>query len=132
MPVEQQTADTKVQNSPTPDLLPAFIPRSGHDKGYAAKHPGWESYTGRQFNFRVFKVGGKLKALQVIAGRGSVIPSSLVNTVLTELAGSSNYQVRSRENNSGFLVSKGIVADKADLIFYKKRDTLRAFVVSLR
>ena len=128
----QKPVETKVQKIAPSDALPAFIPRAGHDKKYAAGHPGWESYAGKQHTYRVFKEGGKLKAVQIIAGSGKFIPSSLVSTVLTELAGTGDYRISSRENKSGFLVLKGIANDKANLIFYKKGEAMRAFVVSLR
>jgi len=131
-PAEQKMADAEAPKSSHADALPAFIPRAGQDKNYADKNPGWESYAGKQHIYRVFKEGGRLKAVQIIAGSGRVISASLVSTVLTELAETSEYQISSQEKKSGFLILKGVANDKADLIFYKKEEEVRAFVVSLR
>ena len=130
-PNEQKPAQAAVEKPPVPPL-PIFIPRNGHDKLFADKNPGWERYADEQVEFRVFSADGKPKAFQILAIRDNVIPESLVKTVPAELAGSADYQISSRENKSGFLLLRGTVAHKADVLFYKKGSTVRAFVVSLR
>lgn len=132
LPAEQKTAGARTLTSSTFDPLPSFIPRAGHDREYAAGNPGWERYSGKQFDFKVFRSEGTLKAVQVIARNSRGIPASFMDSVLTELAGSPNFRISSRENRSGFLVLKGVANEKGDLILYKKGGAVRAFVVSLR
>ncbi len=123
----KETADKSAANT----ALPVFIPAAGHDKSYAEKNPGWERYTDKRVEFRVFSAEGKVKAVQTLAVAGNVIPESMVKSVLVELTGSSDYKITSRESKSGFLVLKASAAQKADLLFYKKNSALRAFVISI-
>lgn len=111
--------------------FPAFIPLEGHDKTFSGKNPGWERYIGEQVEFRLFNSDDKTRAVQILAIKDNVIPDSLVKTVLTELAGSADYKINTREKKSGFLILRGTVAQKADVIFYYKDSAVRAFVVSL-
>lgn len=129
-PTEQKPAQATIVKPAAPPL-PTFIPRDGHDTLFAAQNPGWERYIGRQIEFRVFSAGEKLRAVQILATAGNVIPDALVKTVLTELAGSADYRISSRETKSGFLVLRGSVVQKADVLFYKRGSKVRAFVVSL-
>jgi hypothetical protein len=131
--VEQKPVQTvvPVPSAPVAPKLPSFIPLDGHDKSFAASKPGWERYLGKQFEFRVFRAGDKTKAVQVLAPKGNGIPDSLVKSVLTELAGSSDYQISSKENKAGFLVHRGTIPQKADVLLYKKGKTVKAFVVSI-
>lgn len=130
VPAGQKPAQI-LSEKPSMPPFPTFIPREGHDKSFAATKPGWERYIGEQVEFRVFGAGGKPKALQILAAKGKAVPDSLIKTVLTELAGNADYQISSRENKAGFLLLRGSVAKKADVLFYKKGSTVRAFVVSL-
>lgn len=127
----QKPDNAIVEKTSAPHVFPTFIPRDGHDKTYAAQKPGWERYVGKQVEFRVFSAGGKLKAVQIIAAEGNVVSESLLKTVLAELAGSENYQINSQEKKSGFLLLRGTVAQKADVLFYKKDSRVKAVVVSL-
>lgn len=130
-PAAQTTPQIAVVKSELNATLPVFIPKAGHDKSYAEKNPGWERYIDKRAEFRVFSADGKIKAVQVLAVAGNVIPEALVQSILIELTGSSDYKIASRENKSGFLVLSASAAQKVDLLFYKKNSTLRAFVVSI-
>lgn len=129
--VEQKTAQVVVEKTSAISTFPSFIPREGHDKTFAVKKPGWERYVKGQIEFRLFSADGKAKALQILASKGNVVSDDLVKTVMAELAGSADYKINARENKSGFLVLRGVVAQKADVLFYKKDGTIRAFVISL-
>jgi hypothetical protein len=136
LPVAQPvpTAQTPAQGIIKPSLpatFPAFIPRDGHDKSFAVKNPGWERYISEKFEFRLFRADDRLRAIQILAIKDNVLPDSLVKTVLTELAGSSDYQIISKEKRSGLIILRGTVAQKAEVIFYNKDSSVRAFVVSL-
>ena len=112
--------------------MPQFIPLQGHDKKYATSNPGWERYVGNNVEFRVFSSGNAIKAVQVRSITGSALPEQLLKSVLTQLAGSSDYKVESRKNISGVTELRGAAGQKADIIIYKKNESVRAFVVSLK
>ncbi|WP_162604705.1 hypothetical protein [Geomonas edaphica] len=46
--------------------LPLFIPRVPADAAYAAAHPGWERYENDKVEFRVFREGGRIIAIQAL------------------------------------------------------------------
>ncbi|TGU73980.1 hypothetical protein E4633_00465 [Geomonas terrae] len=46
--------------------LPLFIPRVPADAAYAAAHPGWERYENEKVEFRVFREGGRIIAIQAL------------------------------------------------------------------
>jgi len=111
--------------------LPSFIPIAGLDPAFAEKNPGWERYVGAGSEFRLFRENGKLKAVQVKADKGKVISDQLLNSILAELTGSASYHVKSRENKLGFQLLNATVNGKAELLIYRKKSVVHAFVVSL-
>ncbi len=46
--------------------LPLFIQRVPADAAYAAAHPGWERYENEKVEFRVFREGGRIMAIQAL------------------------------------------------------------------
>jgi flagellar FliL protein len=116
---------------PVPDVLPSFIPIAGLDRTFASQKPGWERYIGPDSEYRVFRVDGKIKAVQVLATKGHAISESRFKTILAELTGASDYRIISREQTFGFQVSRATVNRKADLLMYRKKSSLHAVVVSL-
>ena len=117
--------------APAAPAVPSFIPQSGHDPSYAASNPGWERYKAKSSEVRVYRNGTSIKAVQVLALKGSSLPDAFLKSVLMELTGSSDYSITSRENKAGLLVARGVVAQKADIIVYQKASSIRAFVISL-
>lgn len=111
-------------------MLPKCIPQDGHDVTYAVGHPGWERYVGPQAEFRIFSKGGELKALQVLAVKGSPLSESFVREVTGEFAGSAEYRINSREKKNGVLILSGSIPHTGDIRIYKKNGAVRAFVVS--
>lgn len=116
--------------------LPSFVKDDKRDDTYSAKKPGWERYVGKTQEVRIFRLDDRIKAVQVIAGKGSTVPKDFLQTVLKELAGSGEFSLGDREQKQGFrgyLIQRGNVNDKADLVLYrnKKSDSIVAFVVSL-
>lgn len=116
---------------PETAVLPTFIPVAGHDSSFAAQKPGWERYLGTDSEFRVFCSGGKLKAVQVLAIEGHVISEARMKTILVELTGTGEYRITSHEQKHGFQVSHASVNRKADLLIYREKTAVHAFVVSL-
>jgi hypothetical protein len=129
MPVVQKSVTTT--QKPVSSALPSFIPLAGHDRSFAAKKPGWERYVGTDTEYRVFRSAGKLKAVQVLATKGHVISESSLKTLMIELTGTGEFRIASLEQKLGFQVSRAKVTRNADLLIYRKKNAIRAFVVSL-
>lgn len=128
----QKSGQTGPQANPVvTTTLPKFIPMHGHDKTYATKNPGWERYVANNIEFRVFNAGGAIKAVQVLSIKGNVLTEQFLKSVLAELAGSAEYKVGSRKIKSGLTELRGVVDQKADIVIYKNKESVRAFVVSL-
>ena len=86
------------------------------------------------YEYRVFRSGDKIKVVQVLAGIGTqTVDNKFFTTVLKEFIGNVDYSVSSQEQKQGYLVQRGSVGQKADLLVYrlKKTGRIRAFVVSL-
>ena len=116
--------------APAPDL-PAFVPADGLDSAYAARHQGWERYKGTDFECRIFREKNRIKAVQVLSGNRQGLDEKLLKKVLAELVGNDHYKIAGRERINGYLMERGSVAGKADLMFYIQNSKLHAFVVSL-
>jgi len=127
-PVVQKSVSTA--QKPKTAVLPSFIPLAGHDRLFASQKPGWERYVGIDSEFRLFRSSGKLMAVQVLATKDHVISESRLQSILIELAGSGEYHVTSREQKHGFQVIRATVSRKADLLIYRKKSAVHAFVVS--
>lgn len=112
--------------------LPAFIPRDSLDKGYGAANPGWERYMGLVTEFKVFREGGGIKAIQVIDKGGQGIPDNFMRSALTQLAGGSSFVPSATEKKDGYEIQRGQVAANIRAVFYRdaKGGRLRAFVVT--
>jgi len=128
-PVLQKS--TSAMQRPETAVLPSFIPLAGHDRSFASQKPGWERYVGTDSEFRVFHSAGKLKAVQVLATKGNEISESRLKTILIELTGTDEYRITSLERKPGFQVTRATVNRKADLLIYRKKSAVHAFVVSL-
>jgi hypothetical protein len=111
--------------------MPSFIPIAGLDRSFVSEKPGWERYVATDTEYRLHRSGGKLKAIQVLATKGHVIGEPKLKAILTELTGSGEYRVASREQKLGFQLSRASVGGKADLLIYRKKSIVHAFVVSL-
>ena len=111
--------------------LPVFVPADGRDSAYATRHPGWERYAGTSYECRVFRENNRIKAVQVLSGNRQGLDEELVKKVLAELVGNDHYRVVSRERVRGYLIERGSVVGKADLMLYTQNSKLHAFVVSL-
>ena len=115
-------------------VLPLFMSTAQHDVAFAALNPGWERFVGKVYEYRVFRSGNNIKVVQVLAGIGTqTVNEKFLTTVLKEFVGNANYSVGSSEQKQGYLVQRGSVGQKADLLIYrsKKVGGIRAFVVSI-
>jgi len=113
------------------EQLPSFVPKGGKDQGYARTHPGWERYLGDGIEYRLFREGGRLKAVQILARGGRSIPESLLSTVVRELTGSGDLVVSSRTNRGGYRREASRIDGKAEIVVYRKNGGIRGIVVTL-
>lgn len=115
-----------------PTALPEFIPRGGLDKGYGAANPGWELYRGVVTEFKVFREGAAIKAIQVIDRGGQGIPETFMKGVLGHLARSQTFSLTSSEKKEGYEIQRGQVAGNLGAVLYRdvQGGKLRAFVLT--
>lgn len=107
-PAAQQFASHGVGR---PRSLPGFIPREGHDPGYAKDHPGWDHYRGQTVEYRVFREkDATIKAIQVVDRSGTGIQESFYTSMLKELAGVTAMRPTSSEIKEGYEIRRGEVA----------------------
>ncbi len=112
--------------------LPSFIPRDGFDRRYGAANPGWERYMGLVTEFKVFREGAAIKAIQVIAKGGRGIPEGFMKSALAQLVGNSSFVLASTEKKDGYEIQRGQLAANLNAVFYRDAQGggLRAFVIT--
>ncbi|HEY3306860.1 MAG TPA: hypothetical protein VGJ93_00245 [Desulfuromonadaceae bacterium] len=111
--------------------LPSFVPANSRDYIYSTQKPGWERYLGKHIEYRIFRSGAKIKAVQILAAGADPVSEVFLREVLQEIAGSSEFQVFSKENKQGYFIQRGNVGKKTDLMIYRtQKGRIRAFVVS--
>ncbi|HEY4743736.1 MAG TPA: hypothetical protein VIH45_03700 [Desulfuromonadaceae bacterium] len=124
---------TPAPSAPRLTELPAFIPRTGLDKGYGAANPGWERYKGEVTEFKVFREQGAIKAIQVIDRGGKGVPESFMKTVLKQVSRNPAFVPASAEKREGYEIQRGQLADNTiKVVYYRdvQGGTIRAFVLT--
>ncbi len=129
--LEKKPVQSVVPLSTVTPTLPAFIPKEGYDSTFATKKPGWERYVGKLAEFRLYRVSGRIKAVQLLAVNNTTIPESLLKSVLLEYVGSSKYQITSRTIKAGVHVESGIIPNKGDILIYRNRESVKGLVISI-
>ncbi len=99
--------------------VPSFIPQSSLDTAYGKSHPGWERYQTAATEFRVYRQGGAVRAIQIIDRSGKGVPPGLFTSALNEIASSRHYLVEGKERKGSFLIEKGQLAQGAKIIVYR-------------
>jgi len=134
MPVEPVISIQKPVAAPAQEnvlpAMPSFIPKAGLDSLFAVQNPGWERYVDTALEFRVYRDAGKIKALQVLGIKNNSISESKLKSMLIELFGDGDFVVKSREQKFGYHVSRALIGNKSELLIYRKKAAIRAFVVS--
>ena len=110
--------------------LPRFIPPQSRVPAAPTK-PGWEKYVTASSEFRIFRQGREIKALQAIDLTGKGMSRSFFTRAILEMAEVRDYRLLSKEIKGEYLVKKGSLAANASVILYKKKDDtqLKAFVI---
>lgn len=127
--MENLTAQQPAQRA----SLPRLIPSDGQDVAYSKTHPGWERFFSPGMEFRVFRSGSDIKAVQVIAAGEKGIGEEVVAGLLQELLGSGTYSATSTARKQDYLVQQATLANGAELALYRKSDGggIRGVVVTL-
>ncbi|CAG0959385.1 hypothetical protein GEOBC_00640 [Geobacteraceae bacterium] len=111
--------------------LPPFIPREGHDRDYGKSHPGWERYRGARTEFKVYRDGAGIRAVQAIDRSGVGIPETFFRGALSQMAKTREFTLEAKETQGKFRVEKGKVNGGVRLVIYRTvpNGAIRAFVV---
>ncbi len=111
--------------------LPSFIPREGRDRDYEKSHHGWERYRGARTEFKVYRDGAVIRAIQAIDRSGIGIPESFLRGALNQMSSSREFTLETTETQGKFRVEKGTVHGGARLVVYRTvpKGGIRAFVV---
>lgn len=112
--------------------LPDFIPRYGFDKQFGTANPGWERYKGQVTEFKVFREGQAIKAIQVIDRGGQGVPESFMKGALRQVVKNPALKTDSSEKKEGYEIQRGHIADNIKVVYYRDENggKLRAFVMT--
>lgn len=129
--VQKPASSARKPSSARAAKPPSFIPEKGRDVAYSRQKPGWERYVGMEREIRVLRSGGRIKIVQVLSVRQHAISDAFLKSALSELMGSSDYTVTSREQKEGFLILRGNIGRKAEIVIYTQRSKVMAFAISV-
>ena len=115
-----------------PADLPDFIPRYARDKSYGKANPGWERFKGRVTEFKVYREGATIKAIQVIDRGGNGVPESFMKAALKQVSKKPAFVLESAEKKEGYEIQRGHVDEHLNVVYYRDGQTgrLRAFVMT--
>jgi hypothetical protein len=118
--------------SSRPTALPDFIPRYAIDRAYAKSNPGWERYRGQVTEFKVFREGNSIKAIQVIDHGGDGVPESFMKAALRQVSKNPVFVTESSEKKEGYEIQRGRVSENLKVMYYRDDQgrKLRAFVLT--
>jgi hypothetical protein len=115
-----------------PTALPDFIPSYALDKNYGKSNPGWERYKGRVTEFKVFREGTTIKAIQVLDRGGEGVPESFMKAAVRQVSKNPAVVMEATEKKEGYEIQRGQTADNLKVMFYRddQGGKLRAFVLT--
>jgi hypothetical protein len=127
--VIKQTAPVAVQPA---DRIPSSIPLNYPDKSYSSSHPGWNRYETDAMEFRVFREGGVVRAVQVLARGGKTIPDDFFISFISEISENETFNLHSSDEKGGCIIEKGFAGRVAEVLRYRNKPdgATSAFVVS--
>ena len=103
--------------------LPSFISKDGLDQSYSTVWPGWERYCSSQREYLIFRDGGFIRIIQVIAVNNGAITPSFVSAALRELCGTDTTVIGEKSTRDGYIIMQAKVSSKAEITYYKKKST---------
>jgi hypothetical protein len=117
---------------PVLTVLPGFFPKVPQDSAYTAAHPGWERYEEGGLGYLVFREGGRIGAIQVIAGTDAKLSDSFLRMCIRETTGLANGSGWMREQRGDFQIERGLLEDRGEVAVYRKmpEGEIRGFVLT--
>jgi hypothetical protein len=114
-----------------PLQLPSFVQAASLDAAYTRSNPGWERYMTNETEFRVFREGSAIRALQAIDLTGKGIPEEFAKKALAEVADLTEAVPRTTERKGGYLIERSQPSPVTRAVLYRKDSNrqIRAFVV---
>jgi len=111
--------------------LPSCIPLEAEDVGYSSGHPGWQRYLTGSTEFRVFREGDSIKAIQARALQKEPLPGWVLEAFIGRIPGKPLCNIVSKEKKAGYQIEKSRLANQVEIVTYRKipTDELRAAVV---
>jgi len=107
--------------APSPSQsVPSFVSPQGRDIGYSTTRPGWERYLDNNRDVRIFRVSGRIAAIQVLARPGREIADPFLRGALKELAGNGEPTTVSYEQRERGVIQRCRVGQRADLLLYRR------------
>jgi DNA-binding response OmpR family regulator len=112
--------------------LPDFVPAGKLDSSYGKTNPGWELYKGSKKDFKVFREGGEIKAIQVIDREGKGMSNQFMFDILKQIVKSPKFTVELTEKKDGYEIRRGRLTEDLTMVQYVDTESskLRAFVVT--
>jgi hypothetical protein len=113
--------------------LPSPVQHAQPDPAFAATAPGWERYLSETREFRVFREHGSIKAIQVIARKGSALTDSFFKEFMHEICNENTWGNSSRRKENGYELESGTLSCGMEFTIYRKHASaaMVAFVISL-
>jgi hypothetical protein len=130
---KEEVITHRIPAKPAMEKLPSFIPAGIPDRAYAAAHPGWERYEAGGLEYLVFRENGKIRALQVIAGKEGEISDEFLRMCIRGSTGLDDGSNWIREQRADFRVEKGTLQNRGEVAVYRKmpEGEIRGFVLTL-
>ncbi|MEI6306021.1 MAG: hypothetical protein WCP33_04285 [Deltaproteobacteria bacterium] len=112
--------------------LPDFVPRDGLDKSFGATNPGWERYKGHSTEFKIYREGEFIKAIQIIDRSGKGIPDSFTKGVLRQVSKNPVFTLGGSEIKEEYEILRGQLADNTKVVYYRdeKGGIIRAVLLT--
>lgn len=126
------TIPTAADSSRRDNRLPSCIPLNAPGNVNSSGHSGWNSYGTSAMEFRVFREGGVVRAIQVLARKGKVIPDDFFASFISEISNRDPFKIISTNYKKRCVIEKGFAGKVAEIIRYRNKPdgTTTAFVVS--
>jgi flagellar FliL protein len=113
--------------------LPSFIRAEWRVPQFSTANPGWERYVSPDFDFRLFRETGAMKALQIIALGDTGVPDTFLSSILNDLGFTGPKKTEKPIAKDGFLVEKSVINGVVEIVIYRNEtdNKIMAFVVAI-
>ena len=129
----QQKAATKEAAVPTPvpppaapklakelDDIPEFITSGTQlDKSYAKAHPGWQRHRSEKREYKLYREGKKVRAIQIIDRSGKGLSEVFLNGILGKWLSAPAFVMESSEKKDGYEIQRGSFATNLKAVYYR-------------